>query len=108
MLFPHESRGSDGAVKQQQQQTERTALFSLPSCDPEEEETIVLQGRDAELPHLVVRQRTVRQLHVNIPRRVGHHHGKLTQDGHVQVANVAADPLRITTDTLSLNKKKKI
>lgn len=65
-----------------------------PAGDPEEEEALVLQHGDVEAPHLVVRQRPVGQLHVDVPGRVGHHHRKLAQDAHVQVADVAADPLR--------------
>ena len=64
-----------------------------PAGDPEEEEAFVLQDGDVEAPHLVVGQRAVGQLHVDVPRRVGHHHGEFTQDADVQVADVAADPL---------------
>ena len=65
----------------------------LPAGDPEEEEAVVLQQGDVQLPHLVVSQRAVGQLHVDVPGGVRHHHRKLTQDGHVQVADVTADPL---------------
>ena len=68
-------------------------LFQLPAGDPEEEEAVILQDGNVELSHLVVSQCAVGQLHVDVPRRVGHHHGKLAQDGHVQVADIAADPL---------------
>lgn len=69
----------------------------LPARDPEEEEAIVLQDGDVEFSHLVISQRTVGQLHVDIPGRVGHHHSKLTQDGNVQVADITADPLESQT-----------
>lgn len=69
-------------------------LIYLPAGDPEEEEAVILQDGDVEFSHLVVSQRTVGELHVDVPRRVGHHHSKLTEDGHVQVADIAADPLQ--------------
>lgn len=71
------------------------SYIHLPSSDPEEEETIILQGRNAEFYHLVISEGAVRQLHVDVPGRVSHHHRKLPQDGHVQVADIAADPLGI-------------
>lgn len=74
-------------------QKKKKVEVSLPACDPQEEETIVLQDGNVEFSHLVICQRPVRQLHVNVPRRVGHHHCKLPQDGNVQVADVTADPL---------------
>ena len=64
-----------------------------PAGDPEEEEALVLQDGDVEAPHLVVGQRAVGQLHVDVPWRVRHHHGELTQDADVQVTDVTADPL---------------
>lgn len=53
-----------------------------------------MEDGDVELSHLVVSQRAVRQLHVDVPRWVGHHHRKFPQDGHVQVADVTANPLQ--------------
>lgn len=69
-------------------------LLWLPASDPEEEEAVVLQGWDVEFPHFVVGQSPIGQLHVDVPGGVSHHHSKLTQNRHVQVTNVAADPLR--------------
>ena len=69
----------------------------LPASDPEEKEAVILQDGDVEFSHLVVSQRAVGQLHVDVPGRVGHHHGELTQDGNVQEANIAADPLQMKT-----------
>lgn len=74
-------------------------LFHLPASDPEEQEAVVLEDGDVEFPHLVISQRAVGQLHVDVPGRVGHHHRKLPQDGHVQVADVTADPLEIKIQT---------
>lgn len=53
-----------------------------------------MQDGDVEFSHLVVGQRAVGQLHVDVPRWVGHHHCKFPQDGHVQVADVTANPLQ--------------
>lgn len=53
-----------------------------------------------ELPHLVVSERPVGKLHVDVPRGVGHHHGKLPEDGDVQEADIAADPLHKETQSL--------
>lgn len=69
-------------------------LLWLPAGDPEEEEAVVLQDGNVEFSHLIVSQCSIRQLHVDVPRRVGHHHGKLPEDGHVQEADIAADPLQ--------------
>lgn len=72
-------------------------LLRLPAGDPEEKETVILQNGDVEFSHLIVSQCAVGQLHVDVPGRVSHHHGKLTQDGNIQVADIAADPLQIKT-----------
>jgi len=69
----------------------------IPDGDPEEDVSIVLQDGNAQPPHLVVRQRAVRQFHVDVPRRVGHDDGKLAEHGHVELAQVALDPLKTTT-----------
>lgn len=66
----------------------------LPSSNPKEDESVILQNGDVQFSHLVVSQCSVGQLHVDVPRWVGHHHGELPQDGHVQVSDVAADPLQ--------------
>lgn len=68
--------------------------LQLPAGDPEEEETVVLQHGNVKLSHLIVRQSSIRQLHVDVPGRVGHHYRKLPQYGHIQVADITADPLR--------------
>lgn len=65
----------------------------VPSSHPEEEEAIILQNRYVKFPHLIICQSSVWKLHVNIPRRVSHHHCKLPQDGHIQVADITTDPL---------------
>jgi hypothetical protein len=43
---------------------------------PQEDETLVLQLGDSQLPHLVVRHGAVGELHVDVPRGVRHDHGE--------------------------------
>ena len=72
----------------------RASRRRSPAGDPEEDVAVVLQDGHVQLAHLVVAHRAVRQLHVDVPRRVGHHHGELTEDGHLEVTQVALHPLR--------------
>ena len=74
----------------------RASRRRSPAGDPEEDVAVVLQDGHVQLAHLVVAHRAVRQLHVDVPRRVGHHHGELAEDGHLEVTQVALHPLRHT------------
>lgn len=67
----------------------------LPSCHPEEKETIILQNRNVEFPHLVICECSVWKLHVDVPRWVCHHHRKLPQDGDIQITDITANPLSL-------------
>ena len=69
----------------------------LPACHPQEDKAFILQVWYLHLPHLVILHSTVRQLHVNIPGRVGHDYCKLAQDIYIYVSDVALDPLQIST-----------
>ena len=62
---------------------------------PKKDDAVVLQHLNVHPPHLVVRHRAVRQLHVDIPRRIGHDDGEFTQHGHRERADVAVDELRL-------------
>lgn len=53
------------------QQTLAAELHSTTG-DPQKDETLVLQHRNIQLPHLVVGQRAIRQFHMDIPWRIGH------------------------------------
>lgn len=71
----------------------------LPAGHPEEDETVVLEDGNIKVLHLVVGERAVRQLHVDVPWRVGHHHRKLAEHLHVERAHVTLHPLQIPIET---------
>lgn len=71
-----------------------SAQLHGPSCHPKEDVTVILEYGNVKLPHFVVGHGSVRQFHVDIPGGICHHDGKLPQDGHVEVSQVALDPLR--------------
>ena len=48
---------------------------------------------------------TVRQLHVNVPRRVGHDDCELSQHSHVEIAHVALHPLSGAESGIYINVK---
>lgn len=69
------------------------AKFHGTASHPQKQQSLVLQGWDAQLTHLIVRHGTVRQFHVYVPRWISHNHSEFTQNCHVQVSKVALDPL---------------
>lgn len=64
-----------------------------PASDPEEDEAVILKDRHVEVLHFVIGKRAIRQLHVDVPRRVGHHHRELAEHFHVERTHVALHPL---------------
>lgn len=63
--------------------------------DPKEDDAIVLETTDVELPHFVVSHGSVRQILMNLPRGVRHDDAEFAQHRHVELANVTVDPLRL-------------
>lgn len=68
--------------------------FHGSSSYPEEHQTFVLEGRNAQLSHLVVGHSPIWKLHMNVPWRVRHYHCKFAQNRHVQITKIALNPLR--------------
>lgn len=67
----------------------------LATCDPQEDDAVVLEHPDVELAHLIVGHRAVGQVLVDLPGWVRHDDPELAQDGHVEGADVTIDPLRL-------------
>lgn len=63
------------------------------TCNPQKDDTIILQHFDVHLAHLIICHGAIGQILVNLPGRVRHDHAKLAQNAHVEGADVTRDPL---------------
>ena len=66
---------------------------SKRTCDPQKDDTVILQYFDVHLAHLIICHCAVGQVLVDLPGRVCHDYAKLAQHAHVKGADVTRDPL---------------
>ena len=71
----------------------------IPASDPEEDVAVVLHEVESHEAHFLVGQRSVGELHVDLPRRGRHDHRELAEHVQPEPAQVALDPLHSTQDT---------
>ena len=80
--------------------TGSTLVCTVPlkehTCDPQEDDAIILQDLNVHLAHLVICHGAIWQILVYLPGRISHDHTKLAQHAHVKGADVTGDPLRLT------------
>ena len=67
----------DGSALQYNIAAFSSRLTGGPTCDPQKDDSIVLQHLDVHLPHLIVGHGTVWQVLMDLPGGVGHDHPKL-------------------------------
>lgn len=66
----------------------------LPACDPQKDQSFILQALHVQRSHFIIAHCSVWQLHVDIPGWIGHDNGKLAQYGQIEETKIALDPLK--------------